>query len=242
MRPFRPGESYGVQFVTRGSTGLVNADSTPTVVMSRNGIDDGTVTFAVSNPATGRYRATATIPSGYAPGDRLEVIVTATVAGFTDTEIVERIRLVGPDFTLSVNLANLDAQVSSRLPTASYTAPDNATIGLIYGTVDSEIGAIKAKTDLLSFDGNNAVLSRMSSGERNAIAVALLDLADGVETGETPRQWMRLVRSVLAGQGATSGASPNITTAYRRKDGSTTAITVIYDEDGNRTSSTPGTL
>jgi len=45
--------------------------------------------------------------------------------------------------------SNLDATVSSRLASASYTAPDNVTIAAIAGYVDTEVAAIKAKTDLI---------------------------------------------------------------------------------------------
>jgi hypothetical protein len=44
---------------------------------------------------------------------------------------------------------NLNATVSSRLAGASYTAPDNTTISAIAGYVDTEVAAIKAKTDNL---------------------------------------------------------------------------------------------
>jgi hypothetical protein len=49
----------------------------------------------------------------------------------------------------SANLDNLDAAVGTRLASASYTAPDNATVALIYGVVDTEVAAIKARTDAL---------------------------------------------------------------------------------------------
>lgn len=59
-------------------------------------------------------------------------------------------------------LANLDAAVSTRLATAGYTAPDNASVAAILGyvdtevaavlaAVDTEVAAIKAKTDQLTF-------------------------------------------------------------------------------------------
>lgn len=59
----------------------------------------------------------------------------------------------------AAKLDSLDATVSSRLPTASYTAPDNTTIGLVYSAVDSEVAAIKSQTDKLQFDGSNYVRS-----------------------------------------------------------------------------------
>ena len=42
-----------------------------------------------------------------------------------------------PLLTNDARLDNLDAAVSSRLATAGYTAPDNATVALIAGYTDS---------------------------------------------------------------------------------------------------------
>lgn len=70
-----------------------------------------------------------------------------------------------------LNVANLDAAVTSRLSSAGYTAPDNATIAAIAGFIDTEIGAIKAKTDNLPA-APAAVGSAMTLtvGERIAVA------------------------------------------------------------------------
>ena len=62
------------------------------------------------------------------------------------------------DMVLLVEGGATDADVSSRLAAASYTAPDNATVALIAGYIDTEIAAIVAavtaiqtKTDSLAF-------------------------------------------------------------------------------------------
>ncbi len=54
-----------------------------------------------------------------------------------------------PDNATTLGLTNLDDTVSSRLASASYTAPDNSTIAAIAGYVDTEVALIKAKTDLI---------------------------------------------------------------------------------------------
>ena len=74
----------------------------------------------------------------------------------------------------------------------------------------------------------------LASAERDAVADALLDRAGGVETGETPRQWMRKVRAVLLGVCSADGV-------FKRKDGTTTSLTVNLDGAGARTSVTDGT-
>lgn len=70
----------------------------------------------------------------------------------------------------------------------------------------------------------------------DAIADAFLDRANGVETGETLRQALRIVRAVLAGN-VTGGG-----TSFKRKDGSTTALSIDHDSSGNRSNSTVGTV
>lgn len=54
------------------------------------------------------------------------------------------------DYTVT-RAGYLDAALSSRLASAGYTAPDNATITAIASYVDTEVAAIKAKTDQLVF-------------------------------------------------------------------------------------------
>lgn len=66
-----------------------------------------------------------------------------------------------------------------------------------------------------------------------AAADALLDRASGVEPGETPRQWMRKVRAVLMGVCTAGGV-------FKRKDASTTSITVSLDGAGARTNVVDG--
>ena len=78
----RPGDPLYFSFGTQDGTGAaLNADSTPTATLRRNGSNDGTVTVTVTNNATGDYTASATIPATYSGGDRLELIIAATVKG-----------------------------------------------------------------------------------------------------------------------------------------------------------------
>lgn len=83
MRLFSPGETFPpARFGISGATGAaVNADSTPTLAVFRNGVLDGAVSVTVANPATGEYSFTFTIPGGYALGDVVSVRAAATVGG-----------------------------------------------------------------------------------------------------------------------------------------------------------------
>lgn len=73
----------------------------------------------------------------------------------------------------------------------------------------------------------------LTAGERDSIAAALLDLANGVETGLTPRQALRLALSALAGKlsGAGSGTEVFRNAIADNKN----RITATVDGDGNRT-------
>ncbi len=117
-------------------------------------------------------------------------------------------------------LGSLDAAVSSRLASGSYTAPDNTAIA-----------AIQAKTDNLP--NSPAGVSDIPSASANADA--LLDRADAIETGLTPRQALRLLASALAGK--LSGAATTTITIRNTAD-SKTRITATVDSDGNRSAVT----
>lgn len=124
MRPFRAGDAYGVQFSTSNPTtgAAANAASTPTVRLFRNGTHDVAVSFTVANPETGLYRATATIPGTYAAGDRIEIVATATVGGVAGLEVLEKFRLVGPDFTLANVPADVQSMAANVITAAALSA------------------------------------------------------------------------------------------------------------------------
>jgi hypothetical protein len=60
---------------------------------------------------------------------------------------------------------NIDATISSRLAASGYTAPYNTTIANIYSAIDTEVAAIKAKTDNLPADpaSNTQVNTRLAA-------------------------------------------------------------------------------
>lgn len=80
---------------------------------------------------------------------------------------------------IDANSTKLDVAVSTRLASGSYTAPDNATIAAIAGYVDTEVAAIKAKTDLITFT---------VSGQIDANVQYVNDVAV-VGTGQTGNEW-----------------------------------------------------
>ena len=115
--------------------------------------------------------------------------------------------------------------------------------------IDVLIDAIKAKTDGLNFTGNDVkatldgeevtptTVSKMgyalSAAGQNLVAAALLDLADGVETGVTVRQGLQRMAAVLAGEISGAGSGTEV---FVGLDGVTTRVTVTATAAGDRTS------
>lgn len=103
--------------------------------------------------------------------------------------------------------------------------------------VQADVTAIKAKTDALPATPA-AVGSAMTltSGERDSIASAHLDLANGVETGLTVRNAHRLEVSAAAGK--LSGAAGTTVTVRNAVADSKNRIVATVDASGNRSAMT----
>jgi hypothetical protein len=93
--------------------------------------------------------------------------------------------------------------------------------------------AVKAKTDHLPANPAAAGDAMTLTGaEREAVAAALLDLADGVESGKTLRQTLRIMAAVIAGKVSGAGSG---TETFRSLDNSADRAVVTVDAKGNRT-------
>lgn len=167
---------------------------------------------------------------------------------------------------------NLNATVGSR---STQTSVDT-----IAGYIDTEVAAIKAKTDNLpaspaavgsamtltaDYDAaktaatqtsvndvpTNAELASALAGADDAVlaaiaglsiptaaqnAAALMDLSNGVETGLTPRQALRLLAAAAAGE--LSGAATTTIVIRNAVADSKDRITATVDADGNRSAVT----
>jgi hypothetical protein len=77
--------------------------------------------------------------------------------------------------------------------------------------------------------------SQLAATAASEIATAVLDAADAIETGLTPRQFMRLAGSALAGK--VSGAATS-SVVFRNIGDTKNRITASVDSDGNRTAVT----
>ena len=76
----------------------------------------------------------------------------------------------------------------------------------------------------------------ITSVGRDDIAASILDLADGIETGITPRQMLRAIGSMLAGIISGGGSGTEVFKAVNNSG--TTRLTITVDSSGNRSSIT----
>lgn len=86
------------------------------------------------------------------------------------------------------------------------------------------------------FASSAAMASTLTSTERDAVADALLDRSNGVETGLTPRNAMRLIAAACAGK--LSGAATTTVVVRNAIADSKNRISATVDADGNRSAIT----
>lgn len=132
--------------------------------------------------------------------------------------------------------ASAVTEIQSGLATSSDLASMAISVATILAAVDTEVAAIKAKTDALPPDPADqsaleALINGISAPTANDNADALLDRVDGVETGFTPRQVLRLIAAVLAGKA--SGMGTTVAT-FRDLNDTKDRMTGTVDEFGNR--------
>lgn len=101
----------------------------------------------------------------------------------------------------------------------------------VYNAASLGLSNLNATVSSRSVPGSAMTLT---SGERDSVASALLNLADGVELGFTAKQTLRLLAAVLCGK-----ASGGPTNAIFRNIGDTAnRVVTIADGNGNRTTVT----
>ena len=155
----------------------------------------------------------------------------SAIAGYIDTEVgaIKAKTDLIPGSPASTTDCLTAAGVRSAVGLAS--ANLDAQLLTISGYIDTEVGAIKAKTDLIP--SSPAAVGDIPTAAQNA--AGLLDLANGVETGLTVRESLRAAVSALVGilAGAATG-----TITIRNVGNTKTRITATVDADGNRSAVT----
>lgn len=166
----------------------------------------------------------AAVVSALGTGSGLTALATAANLATVDT-VVDAIK---------AKTDNLPTDPADQSLIIAATDAIAALIGTPAVDLATDVAAVKADTAATLLDtGTDGVV--LSSATQDAIATAILDLANGVETGETLRQALRLIRAVAVGKAAGLGTT---TATFRDKADLKDRITATVDADGNRTAVT----
>lgn len=169
-------------------------------------------------------------------------VMTAAAAdpGLT-TELQTGLATAAALTTVEGKIDIIDSVVDAILVDTGTDIP--ALLTTIAGYLDTEIQAILADTNELQTDWANGgrldlLLDAAASGTAPTAdqnADALLDRVNGIETGFTPRQVLRLVAAVLVGKASGLGTT---TAIFRDLTDAKDRVTSTVDGDGNRSSVT----
>jgi hypothetical protein len=116
--------------------------------------------------------------------------------------------------------------LGNRLDVAVSTRATQASVDTLATYVDTEVAAIKAKTDQLIFDGNGHIHVSFDSADLNQIADAVLKRDFSLLSGEAAYSLLNAVR-MLRNVWSTAGG----TLTVKKEDGSTTAWTRTLSTD-----------
>ncbi len=224
LAPTTPGRTLGVSAGGQVGPDWANVGN-PTTSVNLSGTTVGTATTLTTNNDKTGYRLSATgvddvwdeVQSGHTTAGTFGKYLDAAVSGVS---------------TGGVSAADIADAVWDELTSGHVTA---STFGLlmqtIAGYIDTEVAAIKAKTDNLP--ASPAGVSDIPSA--NTIADAMLDRSGAIETSITPRQALRLILAVAAGK-VSGAATSNIT--FRNVGDTKDRLNATVDANGNRTAVT----
>lgn len=192
---YKPLSSFFCEFITTNPlTGTVqNADSLPVAIAVKNGNDDASFSLTVTNIDTGRYKVTGTVPSSYSAGDRVQIVVSATISGISGKAIIDNFQIdtkyesdtyadmakdstVAKEATLNTIYTDM-AKDNTVLKASDYVPPDNVSIS-----------SIKSQTDKMMFSQTNLIkasVEGMANDVINSSTIApdaITEIADGVNT------------------------------------------------------------
>lgn len=185
--------------------------------------------LAVNNSAGPAVELTGGTNIGYG------VIITG---GSANSGGADAVRLVGGTCNLT-GFSGYGLRSTGGAATASgITAGDG--IAAVAGTAsDGGTAAVPIRGDITgSLSGSVGSVTAavtLTAGERNSVADALLDRADAVETGITPRLYMRRTGAVIAGKLSGAGTGTEV---FKGIDVETIRVTVTVEDSGNRTTVT----
>jgi len=233
----KPGSSYYAEFCTQrfDSGQSTDADSLPIATITKNGVDDGVSPsawssgIAVSGLATGRYIITGVVPTGYNPGDLIDISIQAIVNSVTGSAVIDEFCII------SANIYD------SLIGTGDYLKVD---IIQVDGTGVTPATGID--TNVISWNGQSVVSGAIpsyvagasgglpivdASGYTKADVWALEGDPTPIDT-KTLSAALRYIAAVLAGLISDAGTG---TETFKGLDGSTNRIQFLVDSFGNRT-------
>jgi len=200
MLEIQLGDTLEADFTTHNDAGAnVNADATPTFTVYKNGSAVVALTNQnATNYGTGLYRCLAAITSanGFAVGDKVSLVATATVGGDTSS-VVLKVGQVAAIYTAQIDVADDEANTQDEYSvqwfkngapiTSGVTSPTIQVIkradgtDLVASVAMSEIGS----TGAYKYDAT-AEANRITAGE--AVGVHCAATIDGAT-----RTWRKLI-------------------------------------------------
>ena len=218
---------YTLGTISPATAGSVRADSVTGAVGSVTGAV-GSVTGAVGS-VTARVTANTDQLAGQTVTAAAGVTFPASVA--SPTNITAGVITTTTNLTNAPTSGDLTATMKTSVQTAADAAlTANSLLNAIAGYIDTEVAAIKAKTD-------NLPSSPAATGAQMALTAAAVDaiLDEVVEGSTTLRQMLRGFTSALLSKA--SGLATT-TAVYRDIGDSKNRITATVDADGNRSAVT----
>lgn len=172
-------------------------------------------------------------------------VTETTIAGITLARVIEIINGYTVEFEdgqYTVNAVGANSNLRDvRVPNQVSLNTANSAGLIVYESGTS--GLTPEESALLTSIGDRlpAALSggkmdsALSTSEREAVANALLDLADGIESNKTLRQGVRIMLAVLAGKSSGFDAG---TPKFRDTNDTKDRVDSVLDANGNRTAVT----
>ena len=224
-----------MDFITSSPTtgAAADADSLPACEVFEDATDTAILTPTVTKRTgkTGQYRVpvACTSANGFEVGKSYNVTVSATVGAVAAKAIVQtfQVRAVAVAASqasvdaIAAKTANLPVDPADASDIAASFATVNGTLATVSGYLDTEIAAIKAKTDQLTFTGGkvdaNATLA-IAAGDLTAIADAILKRDWTSVSGEAVYSLLNAARMLRNAWATTGGVL-----VVKKEDGSTNA-------------------
>lgn len=196
--------------------------------------DTALADVGLTGTVTGRIDAAVSSRSSHSAADVAAQITTDHGSGsyLRNTEPSTAAAIASQVRTeLATELAHLDADVSSR---STYAGADTSGTTTLLARLTSTRASLL--DNLANLDAAiSAITFTLSSAERNAIADAYLDRANGIEAGLTPRQADRLIVAAILAKASGMDANAPV---FRDFNDTKDRLTASTDEFGNRLSVT----